>query len=86
MWLAADLTGHSFLFSVTGPLAGASNFTSMFTNPPAALTFLSGPLSGTTGTDGTINLAIDIAGPVPRMYLENRLGSSQTFTLATLGR
>ncbi|MEP1930139.1 MAG: hypothetical protein ABJJ37_02545, partial [Roseibium sp.] len=86
MWLATDLAGHSFLFSVTGPLTGASNFTPMFVNPPATLNFLSGALSGTTGTDDAINLAIDTAGPLPKMYVENRLGSNQTFTLATLGR
>ena len=86
MWLAADLTGRSFMFSVTGPLTGASNLTPMFVNPPAMLNFLTGTLSGTTGTDGTINLSIDTAGATPRMYLENRLGSSQTFTMATLGR
>ena len=86
MWLAVDLTGHSFMFSVTGPLTGASNLTPMFVSPPAMLNFLTGTLSGTRGTDGTINLSIDTAGATPRMYLENRLGSSQTFTMATLGK
>jgi hypothetical protein len=86
MWLALDLTGHSFLFSVTGPLSGASNFTPMFVNPVGVLNFLTGSLSGNTGLDGMINLSIDTGGAAPRMYLENRLGTSQTFTMATLGR
>lgn len=86
MWLAVDLTGYSFLFSVTGALSGASNFTPMFINPPGTLNFVSGSLSGTTGADGAINLSIDTSGATPRMYLENRLGASQTFTMATLGR
>lgn len=86
MWLAVDLTGHSFLFSVTGPLTGASNFTPMFVNPTGVLNFLTGALSGSTGSDGMINLSIDTSGAEPRMYLENRLGTGQTFTMATLGR
>jgi len=86
IWLGVDLVAHSFLFSVTGALAGAGNFTPLFTTPAGKLDFATGPLSGTSGPDDTITVSIDISTGTPRMYLENRLGTAQQFTLATLGR
>lgn len=86
MWLSLDLAGQFYLFSVTGTLAGASNFAAMFNSPSGSLNFLTGPLDGTTGSDNAISISIDTTGPVPRMYLENRLGSDRTFTLSTLGK
>ena len=86
LWLGLDLPGHSYLFSITGGLSGAANFTSMFTNPAGTLNFLTGALTGTTGPSAAINLSIETGGPTPRMHIENRLGSDQTFTLSTLGK
>lgn len=86
MWLGVNLMGYYFLVSVTGTQTGAGNFGAMFINPPGGLVFHSGPLNGTTGPAGAINLSLDAAGGVPRMYLENRLGSNRLFTLATLGK
>lgn len=86
LWLGVDLPGHSYMFSITGALAGASNFTSMFVNPAGTLNFQTGALSGMTGPTAAINLAIDVSGAIPQLNIENRLGSDQTFTLATLGR
>jgi len=85
-WLGTDLTGHSWLFSATGVLAGASNLAGMIALPAASMNFYTGPLSGTTGAAGAVNVSIDTSGAVPRMYFENRLGSDRQFTLATLGR
>lgn len=86
LWIGIDITGWSLLLSVTGPLAGASNFTEMFTSPPGGLNFFTGPLTGTTGTSGGVNLSIDTSGSAPRMYIENRIGTDRTFTLATVGK
>lgn len=86
MWLAVNLAGHHFLFSITGTLSGASNFAAMFSNPPGKMVFHTGTLSGTTGPAACINLSISTSGSVPRMYVENRLGTNRLFTLATLGR
>ncbi|WP_057790739.1 DUF2793 domain-containing protein [Roseovarius atlanticus] len=86
MWLGMNLQGYYFLFSITGSLNGAGNFGEMFSNPAGKITFHSGPLTGTTGPDGSINLAIDTTGATPRMHLENRFGSNRLFTMATLGR
>lgn len=86
IWLGVDLVGHSFLFSVTGALAGAGNFTPLFVAPAGKLDFATGPLSGTTGSDDAITASIDVSTGTARMYLENRLGTAQQFTLATLGR
>ena len=86
IWMGIDLTGHSFLFSVTGPLAGAANFTALFTAPAGTLEFDSGALTGTTGPDGHLSVAIDTGGATPRFYIENRLGAARQITLATLGR
>ena len=86
IWMGVDLTGHSFLFSVTGPLAGAANFTALFTAPAGTLEFASGALTGTTGPDGHLSVAIDTGGATPRFYIENRLGAARQITLATLGR
>ena len=86
MWLSLDLAGEFYLFSVTGALAGASNFAAMFTSAAGSLNFLSGTLDGTTGPDNAISISIDSTGPASRMYLENRLGSDRTFTMSTLGK
>ncbi|SLN29655.1 hypothetical protein ROA7450_01275 [Roseovarius albus] len=86
LWLGVDLPGHSYLFAVTGALSGVANFTAMFVNPAGTLNFQTGALTGTTGPAAAINLAIDISGSVPQLHIENRLGSDQTFTLATLGK
>jgi uncharacterized protein DUF2793 len=86
IWMGVDLTGHSFLFSVTGPLVGAANFTPLFVAPAGVLDFASSALSGTTGPDDHLNVAIDTSGVTPRFYIENRLGATRQITLATLGR
>ena len=86
MWLCLDIEWQFHLFSITGVLAGASNFGAMFTSPAGQLNFMTGVLNGTTGSDDAINISIDVSGPVPRMYLENRIGSDRTFTLSTLGK
>ena len=86
LWIGMNVAGNFYLVSITGTMTGASNFGPMFVNPAGSLTFLTGPLTGTTGTDGGITLSIDTAGGTPRLYLENRLGSNRLFTLATLGK
>lgn len=86
LWLSADLQGHSFLMAITGALAGAGNFAEIFANPPATLSFLTGPLSGTTGTDGGVGVSIDVTGAAPKLWVENRLGTDQQFTMSTLGK
>ncbi|WP_162932945.1 DUF2793 domain-containing protein [Roseovarius sp. EL26] len=86
LWLGIDLPGHSYLFSMTGALTGASNFMAMFVNPASTLNFQTGALTGTTGPAAAINLAIETGGATPRMHIENRLGTDQTFTLSTLGK
>lgn len=86
LWMGVNVTGYYFLVSVTGGLSGAGNFGAMFANPAGRLDFATGVLTGTTGTDGNITLSIDASGAVPRLYLENRLGSNRLFTLATLGK
>lgn len=86
MWLSVNISGYYYMFSITGSLAGAMNFGPMFINPAGSMTFNTGVMDGTTGTDGTINLSIDTSAGTPRMYVENRLGSNRLFTLATLGK
>jgi len=86
MWMAINITGYHFLFSITGSLSGASNFVEMFTNPPGKISFSTGALTGTTGPASSINLSIDASGAQPRMFVENRIGSNRLFTLATLGK
>ncbi|MCX7558193.1 DUF2793 domain-containing protein [Sulfitobacter sp. F26204] len=86
MWLSVNLEGRYFMFSITGTLTGVNNFGEMFVNPPGTLNYFTGALTGTTGPAGGINIAIDVAGPTPTLYLENRLGSNRLFTLATLGK
>jgi len=86
MWLSLDLADQFFLFSVTGALSGAGNFGSMFTSTSGSLNFLTGALDGTTGPDNAINISIDTSGAVPRMYLENRVGTDRIFTMSTLGK
>jgi hypothetical protein len=86
MWLAVNITGRYYLFSLTGTLAGAGNFGPMFINPPGSLNFLTGVLDGTTGPDDAINLSIDTSGPNTQMHIENRLGSNRFFTMSTLGK
>lgn len=86
MWMAVNLPGYQFLFSITGVLAGAGNFNTMFVNPPAGLRYHTGVLTGTTGTTGGVNISVDATTATPRMYIENRLGSDAVFTLSTLGR
>ena len=86
MWLAVNITGFHYLFSITGTMIGATNFAAMFVNPAGTLNFRTGPLTGTTGPVGAINLSIEDSGGVRRMYVENRLGSNRLFTMATLGK
>jgi len=86
MWLCLDIEWQFHLFSVTGALTGASNFGAMFTSPAGQLNFMTGVLDGTTGPDDAISISIDATGTVPRMYIENRIGSDRTFTLSTLGK
>lgn len=86
MWVSVNLEGRFYLVSVTGSLTGANNFGQMFENPPGTMNFLTGPLGGTTGPVGGINLAIDVTGAVPKLFVENRLGSNRLFTLSTLGK
>lgn len=86
MWLSINMEGRFYLFSITGTLTGANNFGEMFANPPGSLTYHTGPLTGTTGPAGGIAIAMDTTGAVPKLHLENRLGSNRLFTLATLGK
>ena len=86
MWLAVNITGFHYLFSITGTMTGATNFAAMFVNPAGTLNFRTGPLTGTTGPAGAITLSIEDSGGVRRMYVENRLGSNRLFTMATLGK
>ncbi len=86
LWLSVNLEGRFFLVAITGTLTGSNNFGEMFANPPGTLTYSSGPLTGTTGPDGGINLSIDNTGATPRLHVENRLGSNRLFTLSTLGK
>lgn len=86
LWLSVNLEGRFYLTAITGTLTGANNFGEMFANPPGTLNFFSGPLTGTTGPVGAINLSIDNTGSAPKLHLENRLGSNRLFTLSTLGK
>jgi hypothetical protein len=86
LWLAVDLEGMFFLTAVTGIMTGAGSFGQMFANPPGTISYLTGPLTGTTGPAGGIALSIEDTGAVPKLYLENRLGTNRTFTLATIGK
>jgi len=84
--LSVNIAARFYLFAVTGTLIDATNFGEMFANPAGSLNFLTGPLTGTTGPDAEISLSIDTNGAVPKMYIENRLGSNRLFTLATMGK
>ena len=86
LWLSVNLEGRIYLVAITGTLTGANNFGEMFANPPGTLTYSTGTLTGTTGAAGKINLSIDSSGSVPKLYVENRLGSNRLFTLSTLGK
>ncbi len=86
LWLAVDIQGYGFLTAVTGSAAGAANFSEVFAGQASTLNYASGPLSGTTGPAGGVSISIDATGPTSQLCLENRLGTTQTFTLATLGR
>lgn len=86
MWLSVNMEGRYFLFSITGTLTGVNNFGEMFANPPGTLTYHTGPLSGTTGPSGGINVSIDVTGSAPKLFVENRLGSNRLFTLSTMGK
>jgi hypothetical protein len=86
MWVSVNLEGRFYLVAITGTLTGASNFGQMFANPPGTMNYLTGPLDGTTGPAGGINLSIDNTGAAPRLFVENRLGSNRLFTLSTLGK
>ncbi len=86
MWLTTDVDGYFALVAITGTLAGANNFGEMFATPASTLNYLTGALTGTTGPAGGINLSIDASGATPQLFIENRLGSDRTFTLATLGK
>ncbi len=86
LWIGLDAPSHAYLVSVTGTLAGAANFAILSATPSGTLNLLTGGLSGTTGPDGALNLAIDADGGTPQLVIENRLGQSHLITLATLGR
>lgn len=86
MWISVNLEGRFYLVAITGTLTGVNNFGEMFANPPGTMGYFSGPLTGTTGPAGGINLSIDSSGAVPRFFIENRLGSNRLFTLSTLGK
>ncbi|MEO5620374.1 MAG: DUF2793 domain-containing protein [Cypionkella sp.] len=86
MWMAVNLAGYQFLFSITGALAGSGNFNTIFVNPPGGLRYHTGVLTGTTGTAGGVNISVDVTTATPKMYIENRLGTNAVFTLSTLGR
>ena len=86
LWLSINLEGRFFLVAITGTLTGANNFGEMFANPAGTLTYNTGALTGTTGAAGKINLSIDNTGAVPKLFVENRLGTNRLFTLATLGK
>ncbi len=86
MWLSVNLEGRFYLVAITGTLTGANNFGEMFANPPGSLNYFTGPLTGTTGPAGGINLSIDNTGNAPKLFVENRLGSNRLFTLSTLGK
>ena len=86
MWLSVNLEGRFFLFSITGTLTGANNFGLMFANPPGTLSFHGGALTGTTSAGGGIGVSVDTSGPVPKLWVENRLGSNRLFTLSTMGK
>ena len=86
LWVSVNLEGRFYLVAVTGTLTGANNLGLMFANPPGSMNFLSGPLTGTTGAAGAINLSIDNTGSAPKLFVENRLGSNRLFTLSTIGK
>jgi len=86
MWIGLDAPGYAYLVSINGVLSGAANFTGLSISPGGSLNFLTGDLNGTTGPNAALNLAIDASGSTPRLYLENRLGTTHQITLATLGR
>jgi hypothetical protein len=86
LWLSVDLEGMFFLVAVTGTLTGASSFGEMFASPAGTISYLTGPLTGTTGPAGGIAISIEDTGGTPKLYLENRLGTNRTFTLSTLGK
>lgn len=86
MWLSAEIDTRNFLFAITGTLAGAANFGEIFASTAGGLNYETGPLTGTTGTDGALSISIDVTGAAPTLFLENRLGNDQRFTLSTLGK
>ncbi|MFK7837006.1 MAG: DUF2793 domain-containing protein [Sulfitobacter sp.] len=86
LWICADIAAQFGIVAITGTLAGAGNFGEIHANPPGSFNYLTGALTGTTGSTGAINLAIDVSGSAPMLYLENRLGADHTFTLSTLGK
>jgi hypothetical protein len=86
IWLSVNIGGRFYLVAVTGTMTGEGNFSEIFASPPASLNFLTGPLTGTTGPDGAINLSIESTAGGPKMYVENRLGSNRLFTLSTMGK
>ncbi len=86
LWLSVNMEGRFYLVAITGTLTGMNNFGEMFANPPGTLNYITGPLTGTTGPAGGINLSIDVTGSVPKLFVENRLGSNRLFTLSTLGK
>lgn len=86
LWIGIDAPGHAYLVSITGALAGATNFATLSAQPAGTLNLLSGGLGGTTGPDGALNLSIETGGSTPQLHIENRLGAAHLVTLATLGR
>ena len=86
LWLSVNMEGRFFLVAITGTLTGANNFGEIFANPPGTLNYFTGPLTGTMGPSGGINLSIDNSTSVPKLFVENRLGTNRLFTLSTLGK
>ncbi|NNE51587.1 MAG: DUF2793 domain-containing protein [Sulfitobacter sp.] len=86
MWLSVNMGGRFHLLAVTGTMTNAGNFSEILSSPAGSLSFLTGPLTGTTGASGKINMSIESTGSGPKMYVENRLGSNRFFTIATLGK
>lgn len=86
LWVCADLQDVAALIAITGTLSGAANFAQIFAGAAASVSYLTGPLTGTTSPDGGIALSVDVTGAVPQLCLENRLGAGHTFTLSTLGK
>lgn len=85
LWLGVDAPGHAYLFALTGTLQGTTNFAPMAVNPVGTLDFHTGALTGTTGAGGVVTVGLETGNGAPKLHIENRLGASHLFTLASLG-